>query len=90
MAALTPRTVRDEEALLTRLAGVRRGAPVLEREECLLGAVCAAVPITVGGVHSAVGFSLPAGERARLASTAELLRERLERALRAQAFAVLT
>ncbi|WP_329620340.1 IclR family transcriptional regulator domain-containing protein [Streptomyces sp. NBC_01255] len=49
VARLTPHTVRDEEALLTRLAGIRRGAPVLEREEYALGAVCAAVPITAGG-----------------------------------------
>lgn len=89
VARLTPRTVRDEEALLTRLAGIRRGAPVLEREEYVLGSVCAAVPITVGGVHSAVGFSLPVSERARLETTAERLRERLERALTTQAFTVL-
>ncbi|MFD8975444.1 IclR family transcriptional regulator [Streptomyces sp. NPDC059593] len=86
---LTPRTVRDEEGLLRRLAGVRRGAPVLEREEYALGTVCAAVPITVGGVHSAVGFSLPVEERARLGPTAELLRERLERALSTHAFTML-
>lgn len=42
------------------------------------------------GVHSAVGFSLPVSERARLAATAERLRERLARALTTQAFTVLT
>ncbi|WP_328941701.1 helix-turn-helix domain-containing protein [Streptomyces sp. NBC_00250] len=90
VSRLTPRTVRDEEALMRRLAGVRRGAPVVEREEYLLGTVCGAVPITVGGVHSAVGFSLPVSEEDRLGSTAVRLRERLERGLREHAFTVLT
>ncbi|MFJ3905375.1 IclR family transcriptional regulator [Streptomyces sp. NPDC090025] len=86
---LTPRTVRDEEALMRRLAAVRRGAPVHEIEEYVLGTVCAAVPLTVGGVVSAVGFSLPLAERSRLRPTARLLRQRLERTLVAQAFAVM-
>ncbi|WP_063991986.1 MULTISPECIES: IclR family transcriptional regulator C-terminal domain-containing protein [unclassified Streptomyces] len=86
---LTPRTVPDEEALMRRLAAVRRGAPVVEREEYVLGAVCAAVPITVGGVHSAVGFSLPVSEAGRLDETALRLRVRLEGALRKHAFTVL-
>ncbi|AJF68131.1 IclR family transcriptional regulator [Streptomyces vietnamensis] len=87
---LTPRTVPDEEALMRRLAGIRRGAPVVEREEYMLGTVCGAVPITVGGVHSAVGFSLPVDEEDRLEETALRLRKRLERALTAHAFTVLT
>ncbi|MER5207284.1 IclR family transcriptional regulator C-terminal domain-containing protein [Streptomyces sp. NPDC002825] len=87
---LTPRTVPDEEALMRRLARIRRGAPVVEREEYMLGTVCGAVPITVGGVHSAVGFSLPVEEENRLDETALRLRGRLERALTAHAFTVLT
>ncbi|MFF7775361.1 IclR family transcriptional regulator [Streptomyces tanashiensis] len=86
---LTPRTVPDEEALMRRLAGIRRGAPVVEREEYVLGTVCGAVPITVGGVHSAVAFSLPVDEEDRLEKTALRLRGRLERALTSHAFTVL-
>ncbi|MFF8378678.1 IclR family transcriptional regulator [Streptomyces sp. NPDC015661] len=89
VSRLTPRTVPDEEALMRRLAGLRRGAPVIEREEYVLGTVCGAVPITVGGVHSAVGFSLPVDEEHRLEETALRLRVRLERALTAHAFTVL-
>ncbi|MBB4984559.1 IclR family transcriptional regulator [Streptomyces nymphaeiformis] len=90
VSRLTPRTVPDEEALMRRLAGIRRGAPVVEREEYVLGTVCGAVPIAVGGVRSAVGFSLPVAEEDRLEETALRLRERLERALTAHAFTVLT
>ncbi|MER7951397.1 IclR family transcriptional regulator C-terminal domain-containing protein [Streptomyces sp. NPDC096079] len=87
---LTARTVRDEEALMRRLAGIRRGAAVVEREEYAPGTVCGAVPIAVGGVHAAVGFSLPADEADRLEATALRLRVRLERTLTAHAFTVLT
>ncbi|MER8043449.1 IclR family transcriptional regulator C-terminal domain-containing protein [Streptomyces sp. NPDC094032] len=85
---LTPRTVRDEDALIRRLARVRRGAPVHEVEEYVLGTVCAAVPVTVGGVVAAVGFSLPLAELDRLRPTAARLRDRLERALVTQAFTI--
>ncbi|MFE7600714.1 IclR family transcriptional regulator [Streptomyces sp. NPDC057494] len=85
---LTPRTVPDEEALMRRLAGIRRGAPVIEREEYALGTVCGAVPVTVGGARAAVGFSLPADEEGRLEETALRLRGRLERVLTDHVFAV--
>ncbi|MFF0426962.1 IclR family transcriptional regulator [Streptomyces sp. NPDC004520] len=90
VSRLTPRTVPDEEVFMRRLARIRRGSPVLEREEYVLGVVCGAVPITVGGVHSAVGFSLPVEEEDRLEGTALRLRARLERTLKAQAFTVMT
>ncbi|MFF7438690.1 hypothetical protein [Streptomyces sp. NPDC008122] len=62
---------------------------MVEREECVLGTVCGAVPIAVGGARSAVGFSLPVAEEDRLEETGLRLRERLERALTAHAFTVL-
>ncbi|MEU8760567.1 IclR family transcriptional regulator C-terminal domain-containing protein [Streptomyces sp. NPDC048659] len=85
---LTPRTVRDEDALMRRLARVRRGAAVHEVEEYALGTVCAAVPVTVGGAVAAVGFSLPLAEAERLRPTAARLQDRLERALATQSFTV--
>ncbi|MEV7277395.1 IclR family transcriptional regulator C-terminal domain-containing protein [Streptomyces sp. NPDC093111] len=88
VSRLTPRTVRDEDALMWRLARVRRGAPVHEVEEYALGTVCAAVPVTVGGVVASVGFSLPLAEIDRLRPTAVRLRDRLERALVTQSFTI--
>lgn len=88
VSRLTQRTLPDEEALMRRLSGIRRGAPVHEWEEYVLGTVCAAVPLSVGGVLSAVGFSLPVAERERLRTTARELQLRLEQALLTQAFTV--
>ncbi|MEU9699440.1 IclR family transcriptional regulator C-terminal domain-containing protein [Streptomyces sp. NPDC047981] len=85
---LTPRTVPDEEALMRRLSGIRRGAPVHEWEEYVLGTVCAAVPVSVGAVRSAVAVSLPVAERERLRGTARKLQLRLEQTLLTQAFTV--
>ncbi|MEU7016485.1 hypothetical protein AB4225_25660 [Streptomyces sp. 2RAF24] len=81
--------MRDEDALMWRLARVRRGDPVHEVEEYVLGTVCAAVPVTVGGVVASVGFSLPLAGLDRLRPTAVRLRDRLERALVTQAFTLL-
>ncbi|MEU8591101.1 helix-turn-helix domain-containing protein [Streptomyces sp. NPDC048664] len=64
--SLTPYTVRDERALLRRLERLGRMEPVVERQEYALGAVCAAVPITVGATAATVAFSLPAHQADRL------------------------
>ncbi|MFD8210440.1 hypothetical protein ACFV2S_29040 [Streptomyces sp. NPDC059695] len=72
---------------MRRRSSGRSPAPVVEREEYVLGTVCGAVPVTVGGGHSAVGFSLPVAEEDRLEETALRLRGRLERVLTDRAFA---
>lgn len=69
-------------------APVYYGVFVADEEEYVLGTVCAAVPLSVGGVVSAVGVSLPVAERERLRATARELQLRLEQALLTQAFTV--
>ncbi|MFD5561113.1 IclR family transcriptional regulator [Kitasatospora griseola] len=73
-AALTPSTVGDRRAVLRRLDAVRPTVPVLERQEYALGAVCAAVPITVGSVVATVAISLPVEQGDRLGPAAVRLR----------------
>lgn len=70
---LTRYTVRDEAALLRRLDRMRRMEPVIERQEYALGAVCAAVPITVGTTAATVAFSLPVRQVSRLVPAAHQL-----------------
>lgn len=64
--SLTPYTVRDDDRLLRRLERTARMEPVIERQEYALGAVCAAIPITVGSTAGAIGLSLPARQADRL------------------------
>ncbi|MFJ9926795.1 MULTISPECIES: IclR family transcriptional regulator [Streptomyces] len=77
--ALTPYTVRENDALLRRLARVRRMEPVVERQEYALGTVCAAVPITVGTTAATVAFSLPAHQADRLLPAAHRLQTEIGR-----------
>ncbi|WP_338684433.1 helix-turn-helix domain-containing protein [Streptomyces acidiscabies] len=65
-SALTPYTVRDSHSLLRRLSGARRTEAVTERQEYLLGTVCAALPITVGASAATVALSLPVRQAERL------------------------
>ncbi|WDO07375.1 helix-turn-helix domain-containing protein [Streptomyces murinus] len=79
--ALTPYTVRDSDALLRRLARVRRMEPVTERQEYALGTVCAAVPITVGTTAATMAISLPAHQADRLLPAAQRLQTEIGRHL---------
>ncbi|MEV6834441.1 IclR family transcriptional regulator C-terminal domain-containing protein [Streptomyces sp. NPDC051133] len=79
--ALTPYTVRDDDALLRRLARTRRMEPVVERQEYALGTVCAAVPITVGTTAATMAISLPAHQADRLLPAAQRLQAEIGRHL---------
>lgn len=88
VSRLTPYTVRDEDALLRRLARVGRGAPVYQRQEYALGTVCAAVPITVGHVPTALALSLPVSRVELLEPLTARLKFRAEQAITKLAFSV--
>ncbi|MFI1419783.1 IclR family transcriptional regulator [Streptomyces sp. NPDC020731] len=76
---VTPYTVRDDHGLLRRLERTRRMEPVMERQEYVLGAVCAAIPITVGGTAAAMAISLPAHQADRLLPAAQRLQTEMGR-----------
>jgi DNA-binding IclR family transcriptional regulator len=75
--SLTRNTVTDVGALSRRFELRHPGRPVLERQEYLTGAVCAAVPMTVGASVGTVAVSLPAAQAARLPALAERLSVRV-------------
>lgn len=85
---LTRNTVTETETVLSRLARARRGEPVHEIGEYAMDTVCAAVPITIGGVPSTIALSLPLTEAHRLHETAQQLKARSERTLTSFAFTV--
>ncbi|MFJ4580883.1 IclR family transcriptional regulator [Streptomyces echinatus] len=76
---VTPYSVRDNDALLRRLARTRRMEPVVERQEYAVGTVCAAVPITVGTTAATVAISLPAHQADRLMPAARRLQAEVGR-----------
>ncbi|MEU3522901.1 IclR family transcriptional regulator C-terminal domain-containing protein [Streptomyces sp. NPDC038707] len=78
---VTPYTVRDDDALLRRLARTRRMAPTVERQEYAVGTVCAAVPITVGTTAATLAISLPADQADRLLPAARRLQTEMGRHL---------
>ncbi|WP_415947841.1 IclR family transcriptional regulator [Streptomyces sp. KLOTTS4A1] len=86
--SITPYTVRDERALLRRLAGVQRMQPVVERQEYALGQVCAAIPITVGSTAATMAISLPAHQADRLLPAARRLQVEVGRKLGTLAFSI--
>ncbi|MEU2712730.1 helix-turn-helix domain-containing protein [Streptomyces sp. NPDC007205] len=79
--SLTPYTVRDNDALVRRLARMPRMKPVVERQEYALGTVCAAVPITVGTTVATMAMSLPADQADRLLPAARRLQAEIGRHL---------
>ncbi|MEU9474273.1 IclR family transcriptional regulator C-terminal domain-containing protein [Streptomyces sp. NPDC048191] len=79
--SLTPYTVRDNDALLRRLARIPRTGPVVERQEYALGTVCAAIPITVGTTVATMAISLPAHQSDRLLPAAHRLQAEIGRHL---------
>ncbi|MFE2582157.1 IclR family transcriptional regulator [Streptomyces sp. NPDC059378] len=77
--SLTPYTVHDNRTLLRRLERLRRLGPVTERQEYALGAVCAAIPITLGTTAAAMAISLPAHQADRLLPAVQQLQAEIGR-----------
>ncbi|MFF5156096.1 IclR family transcriptional regulator [Streptomyces sp. NPDC000348] len=76
---VTPYTVRDDHSLLRRLERTRRRELVMERQEYVLGTVCAAIPITVGNTAASMAISLPAHQADRLVPAARRLQAEMGR-----------
>ncbi|MBP0461899.1 IclR family transcriptional regulator domain-containing protein [Streptomyces montanisoli] len=72
-ARLTSRTITDERALLSHLAGQPPMAPALDLQEYAVGTVCAAVPLTAGATVGALALSLPVERAHRLREAAAAL-----------------
>ncbi|WP_405615430.1 helix-turn-helix domain-containing protein [Streptomyces sp. NBC_01511] len=70
---LTPYSVADRGALLSRLRAMGHTGPVLERQEYALGQVCAAVPIRAGATVAALATSVPLHQEERLLPAVERL-----------------
>jgi DNA-binding IclR family transcriptional regulator len=86
--AITPYTVRDSHTLLRRLDRTRRMEPVFERQEYALGAVCAAIPITVGTAAATVAISLPVHQADRLPEATRRLQSEVGRLLGSLAISI--
>ncbi|MFJ5260623.1 IclR family transcriptional regulator [Streptomyces sp. NPDC088387] len=76
---ITPYTVRDDGALLRRLERADGRTPVVERQEYALGAVCAAIPVTLGATAATIAISLPAQQGDRLLAAARELQAEIGR-----------
>ncbi|MFF5365944.1 IclR family transcriptional regulator [Streptomyces sp. NPDC013187] len=85
---LTPYTVRDNHSLLRRLERIRRMEPVTERQEYALGAVCAAIPLTLGTTAATMAISLPAHQADRLLPAARQLQAEMGRRLGSLALSI--
>ncbi|MEU6684272.1 IclR family transcriptional regulator C-terminal domain-containing protein [Streptomyces sp. NPDC046832] len=85
---LTPYTVRDNHSLLRRLERLRRLEPVTERQEYALGAVCAAIPLTLGSTAATMAISLPAHQVDRLLPAARELQVEVGRVLGSLALSI--
>ncbi|MBB5812333.1 IclR family transcriptional regulator [Streptomyces collinus] len=85
---LTPYTVRDNHSLLRRLERIRRMEPVTERQEYALGAVCAAIPLTLGTTAATMAISLPAHQADRLLPAARQLQTEIGRMLGSLALSI--
>ncbi len=79
--SITPYTVRDDQTLLRRLDRIGRMEPVVERQEYVLGTVCAALPITIGTTAAAMAISLPFHQADRLLPAARQLQDEIGRLL---------
>ncbi|MGW0610335.1 IclR family transcriptional regulator [Streptomyces sp. NPDC002788] len=85
---LTPYTVRDNHSLLRRLERIRRMEPVTEGQEYALGAVCAAIPLTLGTTAATMAISLPAHQEDRLLPAARQLQAEIGRMLGSLALSI--
>ncbi|GAA3908789.1 IclR family transcriptional regulator C-terminal domain-containing protein [Streptomyces gulbargensis] len=88
VAAMTPYTLCNRQALLERLAGLGRMEPVVERQEYALGTVCAAIPITVGSTAAALAVSVPLHQEERLLPAIERLRNEVGKLFSSLAFSI--
>ncbi|MET9557809.1 helix-turn-helix domain-containing protein [Streptomyces sp. NPDC006645] len=70
---LTPFSVADRRTLLSRLGAMGRTGPVFERQEYVLGHVCAAVPIRAGATIAALATSVPLHQEEKLLPAVERL-----------------
>ncbi|WP_244184219.1 IclR family transcriptional regulator [Streptomyces cellostaticus] len=86
--SITPYTVRDNHALLRRLARMPRMEPVVERQEYALGTVCAAIPITIGATAATMALSLPSHQSDRLLPAAHQLQTEIGRHLGSLALSI--
>ncbi|MGW7415539.1 IclR family transcriptional regulator [Streptomyces sp. NPDC054863] len=86
--AITPYTVRDGTSLLERLAAFERMQTVVERQEYVLGAACAALPITIGPVAAVMAISVPLAQEARLGPAVERLRGEIGEVVRSLMFSI--
>ncbi|MFF2201056.1 IclR family transcriptional regulator [Streptomyces sp. NPDC058145] len=86
--SLTPYSVRDNHALLRRLARTPRMEPVVERQEYALGTVCAAIPITVGTTAATMAISLPVHQSEQLLPAALRLQAGIGRHLGALSLSI--
>ncbi|MDQ0795184.1 IclR family transcriptional regulator [Streptomyces sp. B1I3] len=85
---LTRYSVRDRLTFLDRLRAMNRTEPVVERQEYVLGTVCAAIPITVGSSLAAMAVSLPLEQEERLLAAVEQLRCEVTTLLRSFVFSI--
>ncbi|WP_309056135.1 IclR family transcriptional regulator C-terminal domain-containing protein, partial [Streptomyces sp.] len=88
VAAMTPYTLCNRQALLERLAGFGRMEPVVERQEYALGTVCAAFPVTVGSTAAALAVSVPLHQEERLLPAIERLRNEVGKLFSSLAFSI--
>ncbi len=86
--SLTPYTVRDDHTLLRRLERIERMQPVTERQEYVLGTICAAVPLTVGDAAATIALSLPVHQSERLLPAARQLQCEMGRRVGSLALAI--
>ncbi|MEN8649870.1 helix-turn-helix domain-containing protein [Streptomyces sp. 21So2-11] len=85
---LTPYTVNGRDTLLERLAAMERMRPVVERQEYVLGTLCAAIPITVGDTAAALAISVPSSQEDQLLPAIEQLRSAVGVLLNSLAFSI--
>ncbi|MFJ5224285.1 IclR family transcriptional regulator [Streptomyces sp. NPDC088400] len=85
---LTPYSVPDRSALLERIGSLGRIEPVVERQEYVLGTVCAAVPITVGSTAAAMAISVPFHQQERLLPAIHWLRREIGSLLSSLTFSI--
>lgn len=85
---LTAYTVRDQRALEHRIASLGRMQPVTERQEYVLGTVCAAIPITAGDTAATMAISLPLHQEDRLRSAVDRLRSEVGALLSTLSFSI--
>ncbi|MFG3282750.1 IclR family transcriptional regulator [Streptomyces sp. NPDC048111] len=88
VAAITPYTVRDRRALVERLAATERSRLAVERQEYVLGSVCAAIPVEAGSDPAALAISVPLHQQERLIPAIERLRAEMGGLLGSLAFSI--